>query len=103
MAHAREFLQTSKLIEWLVAHPVIGLIGVLAIAAAYACSEIAMTKNRNDRLWATLGLLFSVLPLIVLLALPAIGPSESADGAVWKGRLYGLQTLNGRAKVPPAG
>ena len=79
MTHAREFLQTSKLIEWLVAHPVIGLIGVLAIAAAYGCSEIAMTKNRNDRLWAIFGLLFSVLPLIVLLALPAIGPSAARD------------------------
>ena len=51
--------------------------GVFAILAAYGCSEVAMRKNRNDRVWAALGAVFNVLPLIVLLALPAIGQPAS--------------------------
>jgi hypothetical protein len=78
--NTREFFQTSKLIEFLVAHPLLGLIGVLGILTAYGCSEIAMRKSRNYRLWGTLGLLFSVIPLIVLLALPSIEPPTQATG-----------------------
>jgi hypothetical protein len=79
MAHnAQEFFQTPKLIEFLVAHPLPALIGALGILTAYGCSEIAMRKSRNDRLWATLGLLFNVVPLIVLLALPSMQPPRQA-------------------------
>ena len=79
MAHnAQEFFQTSKLIEFLVAHPLPALIGALGILTAYGCSEIAMRKSRNDRMWATLGLLFNVVPLIVLLALPPMQPPRQA-------------------------
>jgi hypothetical protein len=70
--NSREFFQTSKLIELVISHPLLALIGTLGILTAYGCSEIATRKNRNDRLWATLGLLFSVVPLIALLALPSI-------------------------------
>jgi hypothetical protein len=81
MAHiTREFFQTSKVLEFLVAHPLPTLIGALGILAAYGCSEIAMRKSRNDRLWATLGLFFSVIPLIVLLALPSMQPPRQATG-----------------------
>lgn len=81
MAHiTREFFQTSKVLEFLVAHPLPTLIGALGILTAYGCSEIAMRRGRNDRLWATLGLVFSVVPLIVLLALPAIQPARRAGG-----------------------
>ncbi len=72
---AHEFFQLSKLVEVVLAHPLLSLGVVLGASAAYGCGEIAMRKGRNDRLWAALGLLFSVVPLIVLIALPSAEPS----------------------------
>ncbi|MGX9789725.1 hypothetical protein [Mycobacterium sp. MMS18-G62] len=77
--NVREFFQASTLVEYLVAHPALGVAVVVGILAAYGCSEIAMGKGRNDRLWGTLGLLFSVVPLIVLIALPSIKPTPQPD------------------------
>lgn len=74
---AHELFHASKVAQYLVAHPLLGLAVTVGVIAAYVCSEIAMGKGRNDRLWATLGLFFSVVPLLVLIALPSIEPTPS--------------------------
>ncbi len=74
---AHEFFQVSRVVEFLIAHPALGLAAALGALAAYGCSEIAMRKGRNDRAWAALGLLFSVLPLVVLIALPSVARGRS--------------------------
>ncbi len=78
---ANEFFQLSKLVEVVLAHPLPSLGVVLGALAAYGCAEIAMRKGRNDRLWAALGLLFSVVPLVVLISLPAAEPAAQDPNA----------------------
>ncbi len=75
---AQEFFQVSKLVEIVLAHPLLALAVVLGALAAYGCAELAMRKGRDDRLWAVLGLLFTVVPLIVLFALPSHAPTSQA-------------------------
>ena len=73
-----ESFHASKVAQYLVAHPLVGLAVTVGVIAAYVCSEIAMAKGRNDRIWATLALLFVVAPLIVLIALPSIESTPSS-------------------------
>ena len=66
-----DFFQVPEILQALVAHPLLTLAVMLGAFTAYACSEVAARKGRNDLLWATLGLLFGVVPLVVLAALPS--------------------------------
>ena len=72
-----EYFQLPKVIEALVAHPLLALAVLAGALAAYGCSEIAARKGRNDLLWATLGLLFGPVPLVVLAALPSADQTAS--------------------------
>jgi hypothetical protein len=72
-----EFFQLPKAIEALLAHPLLALAVTAAALTAYACSEIAGRKGRNDLLWATLGLLFGLVPVVILAALPSTEPTAT--------------------------
>jgi hypothetical protein len=72
---AHELLQPARLFELAVHHPLLALTATLWIAVAYACAAIATRKNRDDQLWGFLGILFSVLTLVVLVALPSTRPN----------------------------
>ena len=67
---AREFFQNPRLLEAVVHHPVLAVTAAFWISVAYGSAQIAVRKGRDDQVWGTLALLFSVVPLIVLLVLP---------------------------------
>jgi ABC-type glycerol-3-phosphate transport system permease component len=73
-----DHFQVPEMIEALMAHPLLALAVTLGALTAYGCSEIAARKGRSDLVWATLGLLFGVVPLIVLVALPRRPTAESS-------------------------
>ena len=67
---AREFFQNPRLLEAVMHHPLLAVTAALWISVAYGCAQIAARKGRDDQVWGTLALMFSVVPLIVLLVLP---------------------------------
>lgn len=75
---AREFFQNPRLVELAIHHPLLGLTAVLWISVAYGCVQLADRKGHDDQVWGTLGLMFSVVTLIVLLALPSTKPTGRA-------------------------
>lgn len=75
---AGEFFRPARVVELAIQHPLIALGVALWMGAAYCCAAIAETKGRDGQLWGFFGLLFGILPLIAVLALPPAEPTETA-------------------------
>ena len=73
---AHELFQPARLCELAVHHPLVTLTAGLWFAVAYACAAIASRRGRDDQLWGFLGISFSILTLVVLVALPSTKPNE---------------------------
>ena len=65
-----DLLRTTRLLALAIEHPLVALGAVLWFAAAYGCAKVAARKGHDEQLWGFFGLLFGIITLIVVLAVP---------------------------------
>ena len=71
------FLRFAKFLIYIcVAHPLVGVLVVVGVLAAFVCAGIAAHKGRSSLGWGILGFFFSIVTLIVLLTITSKTPPE---------------------------